>query len=190
MDYAALDDDGLIRLIARADAGALAAFYDRYSRLVFGLALNVVGDPATAEEVAQDVFMRVWERAGQYRVEQARVSTWLTSIARHRAIDVLRRRGARAESHSVAWDDLTPSAQPSAAGPEVETGLALQRDRVRAALAALPEDQKQVLALAYFKGYTQSEIASALGQPLGTVKTRIRRGMLKLRQVLDDGLPG
>jgi RNA polymerase sigma-70 factor (ECF subfamily) len=186
MDYAAFDDDGLIRLIAHADAGALAAFYDRYSRLVFGLALNTVGDRATAEEVTQDVFMRVWERAVQYRSEQARVSTWLTSIARNRAIDMLRRRGVRAESHSVAWDDLAPGAEPSAGGPEEEAGLALERDRVRAALAGLPGEQKEVLALAYFKGYTQSEIAAALGQPLGTVKTRMRRGMQKLREALND----
>ena len=189
MNYATFDDDGLIRLIAHADAGALDALYDRYNRLVFGLALNTVGDRSTAEEITQDVFVRVWERAGQYRVEQAKVSTWLTSIARHRAIDMLRRRGSRAESHSVAWDDLSPGAEPSVGGPDEETQLNLERRRVRTALAALPDEQKQVLALAYFRGYTQTEIAASLGQPLGTVKTRMRLGMQKLRIILEIGSP-
>lgn len=186
VDYSTLDDETLVRLIAHAQADALGALYDRYNRLVFGLALNAVGDYGTAEEITLDVFTHIWEKAGTYRAERAKVSTWLTSIARHRAIDVLRRRGARPEQHSVSWAEVSPTAMPRVNGPEGATELALQRQRVHAAIAELPEEQQQVLALAYFKGYTHRQIAEELDQPLGTVKTRIRLAMQKLRQMLQD----
>ena len=184
MNYSALDDQTLIRLVARAHADALGELYERYSRLVFSLAWNLVGDQATAEEITLDVFTRIWEKAETYRPEQAKVSTWLTSIARYRSIDMLRRRGSRPEQHSVDWAELAPDDLPSADGPEEAAELAMQQQRVRAAIAALPSDQKQVLALAYFKGYSHREIAQVLNQPLGTVKTRIRLGMQKLRDLL------
>ena len=183
-DYHKLDDEGLIQLIVQSCPEALSELYDRYGRMVFSLAVNTLGDAATAEEVTQDVFERVWERAGQYHAEQAKVSTWLTSIARHRAIDQLRRQGVRPEGQSVAWADLSPQAEPSTAGPEQAAVLSIRRERVRAAVAQLPEEQKQVLALAYFKGYSQTEIAESLSLPLGTVKTRIRLAMEKLRALL------
>ena len=186
MDYSTLNDETLINLLARSHPHALGELYDRYSRLVFSLALNIVGDQATAEEITLDVFARIWEKADTYRPERAKVSTWLVSITRHRSIDVLRRRGSRAERHSVGWADVSPDAVPSVDGPEETAEIAMQRQRVRAAVAQLPPDQQEVLALAYFKGYTHREIAEALGQPLGTVKTRIRLGMQKLRQVLLD----
>lgn len=184
MDYSTLNDEALIRLVARAHEGALSELYDRYSRLIFSLALNLVGDRATAEEVTLDVFTRVWERAETYRSEQAKVSTWLSSIARYRCIDVLRRRGSRPEQRSVGWAELSPGAMPSVEGPEGATELALQQERVRAALASLPQEQREPLALAYFQGYTHRQIAETLGQPLGTVKTRIRLAMQKLRDLL------
>ncbi len=186
MDYSTLDDKTLIRLIAHAHEDALGALYDRYSRLVFSLALNLLGDQATAEEITLDVFTRVWEKADTYRSEQARVNTWLTSITRHRSIDVLRRRGSRPEQHSVGWAELSPDAMPHVEGPEQAAELALQQERVRAAITELPPDQKQVLALAYFKGYTHRQIAQVLDQPLGTVKTRIRLAMQKLRDRLQE----
>jgi RNA polymerase sigma-70 factor (ECF subfamily) len=185
-DYSALDDETLVRLIVQTRAEALSELYDRYSRLVFSLALNSVGDPAAAEEITQDVFLRVWQRARQYRADRAKVSTWLASITRHRAIDQLRRRGSRPEQHSVAWAELAPGAGPSVNGPEQVTALATERERVRAAIALLSEEQKQVLVLAYFQGLTQSQIAEALVLPLGTVKTRIRLGMQKLRDMLQE----
>lgn len=184
MDYSALDDNALITLIVRADADALGELYDRYNRLVFSLAQASVGDPGTAEEITLDVFMRVWRRARTYQAEQSKVSTWLTSIARNRSIDELRRRGARPEQHSIEWTELAPVAVPRTNGPEVVAERAMQQQRVRAAIADLPEEQRQVVALAYFKGYTQREIAEGLGLPLGTVKTRIRLAMDKLRQAL------
>ena len=186
MNYTTLDDEALIRLVARARADALSELYDRYNRLVFSLALNVVGDQATAEEVTLDVFTRVWEKAETYRADQAKVSTWLTSITCHRSIDVLRRQSARPEQRSVNWAEVSPEAMPIVNSPEEATELALQQERVRAAIAELPPDQKQALALAYFKGYSHREIAQALDQPLGTVKTRIRLAMQKLRGMLHD----
>jgi RNA polymerase sigma-70 factor (ECF subfamily) len=186
VDYSKLDDTTLITLIEREHAEALSVLYDRYSRLVFSLALHLLGDRATAEEVTLDVFTRVWEKAGMYRADKAKVSTWLSSIARYHAIDVLRRQGSRPERNSVAWTEVTTDALFSADGPEEATELTLQRRRVRAAMAGLPADQQQALALAYFDGLTHREIAEKLGEPLGTVKTRIRLAMQKLRQTLKD----
>jgi RNA polymerase sigma-70 factor (ECF subfamily) len=184
VNYTTFDDETLIGLVARAHADALSELYDRYSRLVFSLAWNLVGDQATAEEITLDVFTRIWEKAETYRAEQSKVSTWLTSITRYRSIDMLRRRGSRPEQYSVGWAELSTDDLPSINGPEEATELVLQQQRVRAAMAALPPDQKQVLALAYFKGYSHREIAEALNQPLGTVKTRIRLAMQKLRGLL------
>ncbi len=186
MDYSDLDDEVLLGLIAHRRAEALSALYDRYGRLVFSLALNSVGSPAAAEEITQDVFLRVWERANTYRAEKAKVSTWLTSIARYRSIDILRRRSARPEQHSVRWADVAPADMPREDETEAAVELSLQRQRVREAIAELPEEQQQVLALAYFQGYTHRQISDALGQPLGTVKTRIRLAMQKLRSTLQN----
>lgn len=186
MDVSTLDDESLIRLIVQARTEALSELYDRYARLVFGLALNSVGDPTTAEEITQDVFVRVWQRAGQYQADRGKVSTWLTSITRYRAIDQLRRRGSRPEQHSVAWASVPPGDHPATNGPEKAVSLNLERERVRGAVAQLPEEQKTVLALAYFQGLSQSEIANALDLPLGTVKTRVRLGMQKLRRALQE----
>jgi len=186
MDYTRLDDETLIRLIVHEQAEALGTLYDRYSRLVFSLALNTVGNPSTAEEVTQDVFLRIWQKAGTYRAEQGKVSTWLSRIARNRAIDVLRQQRVRPEQRSVEWAEVPAAAVPQTEGPEEEVALALEQQRVRAAIAQLPEEQRQVLALAYFQDHSQSQIAELLGQPLGTVKTRIRLAMGKLRQLLSS----
>lgn len=186
VDYSTLADESLIRLIARAQPDALTALYERYSRLVFSLAFNIVGDPATAEEVTLDVFSRVWEKAATYQASQAKVTTWLTSIARHRSIDQVRRRHSRPEKDSVSWLELPPGALLNGHNPETATELSLQQARIQAAVAQLPADQQQALALAYFKGYSHRQIADELGQPLGTIKTRIRLAMQKLRQLLVD----
>ena len=186
MDYSTLDDVALIGRIVQSESEALSQLYDRYSRLVFSIAYSLVGDYSTTEEITQDVFVRVWERAGQYKPDQGKVSTWLISIARHRAIDMLRRQGARAEDRSVSWGEATIDGMPSEDDPEEAAELSMQRQRVQAAIAQLPEDQKKALALAYFNGYTHRQIAEALDEPLGTVKTRIRLAMQKLRQLLSD----
>jgi RNA polymerase sigma-70 factor, ECF subfamily len=193
VDYTTLDDESLLGLIMHARTEALAALYDRYGRLVFSLALQSVGDRATAEEITQDVFLRVWQRAGQYRPDRGKVTTWLTGIARHRAIDQLRRDGARPPQPRAEWGEpsVEDRADDTAGNPEQSVALTLEREQVRRALGTLPDEQKQVLALAYFQGLSQSQIAAALDLPLGTVKTRIRLAMQKLRQVLGtDQAPG
>lgn len=187
MDLLTLDDEALIRLIAHSKTEALSVLYDRYGRLVFSLAIHIVGDQATAEEITQDVFFRIWEKASTYRVEQAKVSTWLTSITRYRAIDILRQRGVRPEQNSVDWAEDTLSMLPAGADdPEDATELSMEQKRIQKALANLPEDQRQAVALAYFQGMTHTEIADTLKVPLGTVKTRIRLAMQKLREMLRD----
>jgi RNA polymerase sigma-70 factor (ECF subfamily) len=179
----AATDYELIQRIAGGDESALAELYDRYGRLVMGVALAVVGDRATAEEITLDIFLRVWQNAGGYDPALSKVSTWLTRLARNRAIDQLRREAARPMAHSIAFDDAAAGAR---AGGDMDTvvDLALERQRVRAAVASLPADQRQALALAFFQGYTHSEIAGLLDQSLGTVKGRIRGGMARLRQLL------
>lgn len=186
MNYSTLNDETLILLVARTHPEALQALYERYSRLVFSLAVNIVGDQATAEEITLDVFTRVWEKAGTYRAERAKVTTWLTSITRYHAIDIVRRRGVRPEQHSLSWAELSPAAMPVGNHPEEITELSFQRARVRAAVVQLPAEQQQALALAYFRGYTHRQVAEALDQPLGTIKTRIRLALQKLRQLLQD----
>ncbi len=184
MDYKSLDDAALIRLIAHNKSEALSQLYDRYGRLVFSVALNAVGNGNTAEEIVQDVFTRVWEKASMYDASLARVSTWLISITRNRAIDELRRNRVRPEHESVGWEDVEPAHIPLSDNPEDELEISWQQQVVRQAIASLPIDQQKALALAYFRGYSHTEIAEALGEPLGTVKTRIRMAMQKLRQVL------
>ena len=185
-EYAHYDDEKLISLIVQMQEGALTQLYERYSRVIFSLALAIVNDQATAEEVTLDVFLRVWQKAASYRVEQARVSTWLIHIARHHAIDVLRRRAARPDQYAVNLDDTTFNGEFSEQDPQEFAELSMMRQRVHAALAKLPKDQKQTLVLAYFGGYTQHQIAEKLKQPIGTVKTRLHLALQKLREFLRE----
>lgn len=183
MDLSSLDDTALIALIAQAHNEALSLLYDRYGRLVFSVALHVVGDSETAEEITQDVFVRVWDGARSYRPELAQVRSWMLSITRHRAIDELRRRGVRPEQYQADWPEADEEDLPSDDRPEDAVDTRLWQRIVRQAVAALPEDQRRVLGLAFFQGYSHSEIAERLGEPLGTVKSRIRLAMQKLRDV-------
>jgi RNA polymerase sigma-70 factor (ECF subfamily) len=188
-DYTHYDDERLIRLITEAHEEALAQLYDRYNRLVFSLAFAIVNDRATAEEITLDVFMRVWQKAGTYRADQAKVSTWLTHITRHHAIDVLRRRAVRSDQYAVQWEEIIYAEFPQQ-NPQESAELSLRRERIHAALAQLPPDQKQAILLAYFGGLTQSQIAETLKQPLGTIKTRVRLAMQKLYHFLRDEQEG
>jgi RNA polymerase sigma-70 factor (ECF subfamily) len=191
VDYKKLDDEALMRLIVHAQEQALGALYDRYHRLVYSMAVNATGDSGLAEEITQDVFLRVWNKAETYRPEQGKVVTWLSSITRYRAIDLLRSRGIRPEGKRAAWVDEIDLELPDSLDVEVEVEVAQRRQRVRMAMAQLPTEQRQALAYAFFHGYTHSEIAETLREPLGTVKTRIRLAMQKLRQALyEDKLPG
>lgn len=181
-----LEDPALIDLIIQRDEAALGELYDRYHRLVYSIALHVVGRAEDAEEITLDVFTNVWDKAGSYQSELAKVSTWLTRIARNKAIDVLRREGSRPMKDSLSWAQVSPAPAADSGRPESAAHLAMQKEQVREAIASLPEDQQEVLALAYFKGYSHSEIARELDIPLGTAKGRIRSGMQKLRVLLYD----
>ena len=187
VDFATLADEALLECIAGGQGDALKALYDRYSRKVFGLALHSVSDHETAEEITIDVFMEVWKNASRYASDRARVSTWILSICRYRAIDALRRRSSRPDRRAVGWDQLPASDHPAYPEQPQETiERKLQQERVREAIAHLPPEQSNALSLAYFKGYTHRQIAAILNLPIGTVKTRIRLAMQKLRLALDD----
>jgi RNA polymerase sigma-70 factor (ECF subfamily) len=190
VNYSAQDDFALLKLVTEAHTDALGELYNRYGRLLFSIAFTIIGDRATAEEVTLEVFTRVWQKAATYQPEQAKVSTWLTTITRNHAIDILRRQSVRPEHNSVSWDEILASPllvrNEVENSPEYTAELSLQRLRVHAAVAQLPNDQKQALVLAYFRGYTHHQIAEVLDQPLGTIKTRIRMALQKLRQLLQE----
>jgi RNA polymerase sigma-70 factor (ECF subfamily) len=180
------DDASLLMMIAQARAEALDTLYERYNRLLFSISLSILGDPALAEEVTLDVFVHVWRRAGTYQPEKGKVSTWLIAITRNRAIDMLRWYGSRPEATSLSPDEAPVPADARRREPEEHLELSLERERVQRAVAELPPDQRKALALAFFKGYTHRQIAEALDQPLGTIKTRIRLAMRSLRERLAE----
>lgn len=186
MDFNKFDDESLIRLIAKSQDDALGELYDRYNRLVYGMAFNAVGDQALAEEITQDVFMRIWNKADTYQAEQGKVINWIAGIARNRAIDVFRHQKSRLDGSSLSLEEMPFFDLPDSLNVESEVESKFKKQRVQQALFLLPKEQREALAMAYFRGYTHEEAAEALGQPLGTVKTRIRLGMQKLRQLLEE----
>ena len=177
-----ISDSDLIHAVARGDELALAACYDRYRLILFGLILRILHDREEAEDVLQDIFLQVWRRAGDFDEARGRAFTWLVTIARSRALDRLRSAGSRArlaeEAAQIPRDDVADASQDALKSEAAAI--------VRRALAALPEEQRRTLFLAYFEGLTQTEIAARLGDPLGTVKTRMRSGMIKLRELLEQ----
>jgi RNA polymerase sigma-70 factor (ECF subfamily) len=179
-----VDDAFLIKLIADSRPDAIQELYDRYNRLVFSVAFAILGDRSVAEEATLDVFVRVWRGAKTYRPDRAKVSTWLVALTRHHAIDLLRWQNSRPDVNSLSLDNFLSQNDPAAPDPEAQVENSLQREHIRAALAQLPAEQRQVLILAYFRGHTHQQIAEILKQPLGTIKTRIRLAMQKLRQML------
>ena len=178
------DDASLGRLIASQDPAALEELYDRHAAACYGLARRVVTDEQLAQDVVQEVFLAIWRGAATYDGSRGTLSTWLYALTHHKSVDAVR----RAQRHSgrrASEDALITEADPS---PSVdEQALAsVRRDQVRAALADLPEPQRRTLMLAYFGGYSQSEIAAMTGIPLGTVKTRTLAALRRLRSVLDE----
>jgi RNA polymerase sigma-70 factor (ECF subfamily) len=180
------DDRVAVTRMARGDASALADLYDRHARAIYSLALRMLADAAEAEDVVQEVFTQAWRQAGLYDPARAPVIGWLLVIGRARTLDRLRARRSRIATAGTGPDpadiaDLTPGQDAQAIGRE-------EGSRVRAALAALTAAQREAIELAYYKGLSQSDIAARLQQPLGTVKTRIRSGLLKLREILRGSL--
>jgi RNA polymerase sigma-70 factor, ECF subfamily len=190
LDYAQLDDSVLLGLIVDARADALNELYSRYGRLVYGIALHVVGDRAAAEEIALDIFTKVWEKADSYRSDRGSVRVWISSMTRNRAIDVLRKENVRSDVRRRVWAENTSLPITHERNPESAADLNMRKERLLAAINELSVEQRKVLALAYFQGYTQSEIAQLCDLPLGTVKTRIRSGIQKLRQLLQEDQSG
>jgi RNA polymerase sigma-70 factor (ECF subfamily) len=173
----------LLRALARGDESAFARIYDRYSPILLGLLLRILRSRAEAEDVLQEVFLQVWQRAHSFDAERGRAFTWLVTLARSRAIDRLRSVGSRERAAQRAAEEAPPESEPA----EWADNAAIRTERaeaVRAALAELPEEQRQVLLLAYIEGMSQSEIAAAKNQPLGTVKTRTRSALRKLSDSL------
>ncbi len=186
VDLKQIDDSDLMFRIAQEEEAALGEMYDRYARLVLSVAYGVVRNRETAEEVTLDIFTRIWEKAETYDASKARVTTWLTRMARNRAIDRLRREEVRPSKHSISWAEMpVEPVFDEADNPETAVHLNIEQQRVRAAVASLPTQHQEVLSLAFFQGYSHSEIAKLLNQPLGTVKGRVRSGMRKLRELLE-----
>jgi len=173
-------DISLLQAIARKDESALAALYDRYRLTLFGLLMRILNSREEAEDVLQEVFLQVWRRAADFDERRGRPFTWLVTLTRSRAIDRSRQLNSRerlvsSDPEVVAFSLLDPAQ---------DAFRSEQRDLVAGALAELSEEQRHTLTLAYFEGLTQSEIAARLSSPLGTVKTRMRSGMIKLRELL------
>ena len=178
----------LIARVAEGDQSALTTLYDATSRLVFGLILRVVVDRSTAEEVLLDVYTQVWRQASTYDIKRGAPLAWLMTIARTRSIDRLR--SGKHEHQNRESLDAIGEITSSTASPEADSVTAERRQLVRAALDTLSAEQREVIELAYYAGLSHSEIALKLGQPLGTVKTRTRLGMMKLRDMLRPALEG
>ncbi len=176
-----LDDETLLQLISRQNEMALSSLYQRYSRRLYSIALRITNDRNAAEEVLQDVFHSVWLRATTFCPTTGSVSTWLTSIARNRAIDEVRSRWHRARERELPFDHLPDW---SGAVERSLEHLAVLRADLCNALNTLPSLQRQAIELAYYGGLSSSEIAAYLGEPVGTVKGRLRLGLEKLRQTL------
>ena len=178
-------DEELIERLAHGDLAALDALYTRYSRPVFSLALRVLGNTADAEEVTQDVFERVWRHAPTFNAERGRFGTWLLSMTHHVAIDTVRKRQRRPQTVTgEAAEAVSRTIADKSADVDESILLSLQAEQVRRALRSLPAAQQEAIELAYFGGLSHLEIAAKLGDPLGTVKARIRRGMERLRSAL------
>ena len=157
----------------------MAQVYDRYSSVVYAVALRVLGDTAAAEDVLQEIFMQLWRDPGSFNASRGNLAPWLAVIARNRAVDVLRKRRPQTEI-----SEALVSIEPDLAG-EAERGRLAEK--VRAVLKDMAPSQRQALEMAYFEGYSHSEISEKTGEPLGTIKTRIRTGLMLLRKAVEAG---
>ncbi|HEY2373170.1 MAG TPA: sigma-70 family RNA polymerase sigma factor [Gaiellaceae bacterium] len=181
-ELAHLSDEALVALAARSEQSALAELYDRFGRPAYGLALRILRDESLAEDAVQDAFLAVWRTAPRFLPERGKASTWILTLVHRRAVDLVRREERR------RTDALDPETEPGDRSPPVdeEAWLRLQRERVQGALRQLPDQQREAIELAYYGGFTQSELAERLGQPLGTIKSRMFLGLGRLRELLGD----
>ncbi len=191
VEYSLLGDEDLAERLFYHDLKAFETLYDRYVNLVYSIALRIVREPNEAQDLVQEIFTKLWRKPEGYTAQRAKFSTWLSSVARNRAIDEIRSRRRRNRYElrppaGVEWDWPSPARDDPALTAETRD----QRQFVISMVMQLPADQRQAIEMAYFGGLTQQEIAERLGQPLGTVKTRIRLGMQKLRATLGPKLRG
>ncbi len=194
------DDQRLIQAVARGETDAFAALYDRFSRPLYALCLRMTGDPAETEDILQEAFLVIWRRAPAYDATQSSVFSWAVHLTRCKAVDHLRARGRRLRvlvAEDPAADHTPPTGEDAPRGLEdvaaslpgagETTDLHEQAGRMRRELGALPAEQSQAIEMAFFGDLTHHEISARLGQPLGTIKARIRRGLLRLRDALREG---
>jgi len=177
---AQLSDEALLAAVARSDEAALAELYDRFGRIAYGLALRVLRDSALAEDAVQDAFLNVWRSAERFEAGRAKASTWVLTFVHRRAVDLVRRE----ERRRTEPEEAAP--EPAAPGADEDVERRSKRDVVQGALRRLPPEQREAIELAYYGGYTQSELAERLGEPLGTIKSRMFTGLQRLRAVLDE----
>lgn len=181
------EDAELVARVANGDTNALAQLYDRYSQAIYSLCLRIVRDRPAAEELTQEVFVRLWRSAASFEPGKGRVSTWVLRIAHNLALNEIRRRQSRpAIAPDIDWEvESAWLSDPSTEGdPAMSAWLQERAETIRQAMTQLPQAQRQAIELAFFGGLSQAEIAAALGDPLGTVKSRIRTGMQRLRDLL------
>ena len=186
VDYEALDDHQLIERIAGQEKSALEVLYARYTSPVYSLAMFMLKHQALAEEVTQNIFLNIWLKAASFKADRGQPKSWIMSVAHHKIVDVIRSRRRAITMTEPADYEILEKIPAGGASTEEQVERNLDRERIMKALATLPEAQSEVIKLAYFEGFSQSEMAERLEQPLGTVKTRVRLAMQKLRLVLEN----
>jgi len=179
-----LSDEALVALVARGDESALGELYDRVWRVAYGIAYRVLRDDRLAEDAVQEGFLTAWRSAAAFRADRAKASTWIVTLVHRRAVDIVRREERRRAEPLESESRPDPVDQTGSA--EDAAWLGFERDRVQAALRALPDTQREAIELAYYGGYSQSELAERLGVPLGTIKSRMFAGLARLRELLDE----
>lgn len=172
-----LNDGALIAAVRSGNQDAMAQLYDRYSAVVYSVALRVLGDAGAAEDILQEIFMQLWRNPGSFDAGRGNLAPWLAVIARNRSVDLLRKRRLQTEI-----SEIIVSVEPDLAA---ETDRGRVTERVRGVLKEMPALQRKALEMAYFEGYSHSEISEKTGEPLGTVKTRIRSGLILLRKAIE-----
>jgi RNA polymerase sigma-70 factor, ECF subfamily len=179
-------DETLVERVRARDAEAFAGLYDRHADLIYSVALRVLADPALAQDAVQDVFLRLWRAPEAYDPARGKFVSWLVSVARNRAVDEVRMRGRRRTREIGENSSVDDPPDGKAEDPQLAVQVQADRLAVRRALDVLPAEQRRAIELAYFSGLTQQEIAERTGEPLGTIKTRTRLAMRKLRAALSE----
>ena len=179
-------DAELMERILRRDSSALETLYDRYARPVYSLVLRISQQPASAKEIVQDVFLQLWKSADRFQITRGPLEPWLFTMARNRALDFLRLKREKQRRREDSVEDDLPIAAFQRPDPEGDIDLSRRAEKVRALMTSLPAPQRRAIELAFFEGLSHSEIAAAMGEALGTVKSWIRSGLLRLRELLEE----